>query len=187
MATLSKFEVLEAFAALSFSDRAFVLSRIASGRCGTSRVHLHDDVAEKRFAQGRFCPHCKGRHIVRFGHSQQGAQRYRCKDCGKTFTATTKTIFAHAKNPDLLPTYLQCMKRRLSLRECAKECHISLRASFLLRHRILDILTASQPTATLDGIVEADETFFDLSFKGNHKAFKGNHKADGFKIPRDSH
>lgn len=53
MATLSKFEVLEAFAALSFSDRAFVLFRIASGRCGTSRVHLHDDVAEKRFAQGR--------------------------------------------------------------------------------------------------------------------------------------
>lgn len=53
-------------------------------------------------------------------------------------------------------------------------------SSFQLRHRILDILTASQPTATLDGIIEADETFFDLSFKGNHKA-------DGFKMPRDSH
>lgn len=180
MATLSKFEVLEAFANLSLSDRAFVLSQITSGKGSASLTSLHDDVAEKRFAQGRFCPHCQGRHIVRFGHTPQGAQRYRCNDCGKTFTATTKTIFAHSKNPDLLPLYLNCMKRHLSLREAAKECGISLRTSFLLRHRILDILSASQTTADLDGIVEADETFLDLSFKGNHSA-------DGFKMPREPH
>ena len=117
---------------------------------------------------------------MRFGHSRQGAQRYRCNDCGKTFTATTKTIFAHAKNPDLLPIYLGCMKHRLSLRESAKECGISLRTSFQLQHRILDTLTASQPTAAQDGIVEADETYLDLSFKGNHTA-------DGFEMPREPH
>ena len=113
---------------------------------------------------------------MRFGHSRQGAQRYHCNDCGKTFTATTKSIFAHAKNPDLLPIYLGCMKHRLSLRESAKECGISLRTSFQLQHRILDTLTASQPTAAQDGIVEADETYLDLSFKGNHTA-------DGFEMP----
>lgn len=32
----------------------------------------------------------------------------------------------------------------------------------------------------LDGVVEADETFFALSFKGNHK--KSN-----FNLPRESH
>ena len=117
---------------------------------------------------------------MRFGHSRQGAQRYHCNDCGKTFTATTKTIFAHAKNPDLLPIYLGCMKHRLSLRESAKECGISLRTSFQLQHRILDTLTASQPTAAQDGIVEADETYLDLSFKGNHTA-------DGFEMPREPH
>lgn len=113
---------------------------------------------------------------MRFGHSRQGAQRYRCNDCGKTFTATTKTIFAHAKNLDLLPIYLGYMKHHLSLRESAKECGISLRTSFQLQHRILDTLTASQPTAAQDGIVEADETYLDLSFKGNHTA-------DGFEMP----
>ena len=117
---------------------------------------------------------------MRFGHSRQGAQRYHCNDCGKTFTATTKTIFAHAKNLDLLPIYLGYMKHHLSLRESAKECGISLRTSFQLRHRILDILTASQPTAAQDGIVEADETYLDLSFKGNHTA-------DGFEMPREPH
>lgn len=180
MATLTKFEVLKAYSELSFSDRAFVLFQIMSGKGSASRINIHKEVADKRFAQGRFCPHCQGRHIVRFGYSRQGAQRYRCNDCGKTFTATTKTIFAHAKHPDLLPIYLDCMKHRLSLRDSAKECGISLRTSFQLRHRILDILNASQPAAALDGIIEADETFFDLSFKGNHTA-------DGFKMPRESH
>ncbi|MDO5536905.1 MAG: IS1595 family transposase [Desulfovibrionaceae bacterium] len=180
MAKLSKFEVVEALAELSPSDRAFVISQFTSGKGKASLLNLHDDVAEKRFAQGRFCPHCQGRNIVRFGHSHQGAQRYRCNDCRKTFTATTKTIYAHAKNPDLLPAYLVCMKQHLSLRESAKECGVSLRTSFLMRHRILDILAASQPTADLDGIVEADETFLDLSFKGNHTA-------DGFKMPREPH
>ena len=117
---------------------------------------------------------------MRFGHSRQGAQRYHCNDCGKTFTATTKTIFAHAKNLDLLPIYLGYMKHHLSLRESAKECGISLRTSFQLQHRILDTLTASQPTAAQDGIVEADETYLDLSFKGNHTA-------DGFEMPREPH
>ena len=54
MANLSKLEVLEAFAELSFIDRAFVLSQITSGMGGASRANLHDDVAEKRFVQGRF-------------------------------------------------------------------------------------------------------------------------------------
>ena len=60
MANLSKLEVLEAFAELSFIDRAFVLSQITSGMGGASRANLHDDVAEKRFVQGRFCPLVRG-------------------------------------------------------------------------------------------------------------------------------
>lgn len=46
------------------------------------------------------------------------------------------------------------------------------------RH-ILDSLNASQSTVALNGIIEADGAFLDLSFKGNHTS-------DGFKMPRES-
>ena len=45
---------------------------------------------------------------------------------------------------------------------------------------MLDSLQAMHDEVKLDGVVEADETFFALSFKGNHK--KSN-----FNLPRESH
>jgi transposase-like protein len=58
----------------------------------------------KQFAKtGDFCPKeaCpdygklqddRQQNIIMFGKSPKGVQRYRCKTCGKTFTATTGTI-----------------------------------------------------------------------------------------------
>jgi len=50
---------------------------------------------------GEFCPNpsCAlyGRvaaaQIIRFGTTRNGTQRYRCKGCGRTFTATHGTVF----------------------------------------------------------------------------------------------
>src|ERR1700690_3258909 len=43
---------------------------------------------ERVEAQG--CPHCAGRAIVAWGRSH-GLSRFRCKSCGRTFNALTKT------------------------------------------------------------------------------------------------
>ena len=40
--------------------------------------------------------------------------------------------------------------------------------AFTWRHKILDTLSELQEKTYLTGIVEADETFFNVSFKGNH-------------------
>nr|WP_297180563.1 transposase [uncultured Agathobaculum sp.] len=53
---------------------------------------------EKRFSDGLVCPHCGKKHIVRFGKAR-GKQRFRCKDCNRTFTPYTKTVFADTKLP----------------------------------------------------------------------------------------
>lgn len=31
------------------------------------------------------CPNCQGEDLVKNGHSENGTQRYRCKNCGKSF------------------------------------------------------------------------------------------------------
>jgi hypothetical protein len=41
--------------------------------------------------------------------------------------------------------------------------------AFAWRHKILDTLSELTEKTYLTGVVEADETFFNVSFKGNHK------------------
>ena len=45
------------------------------------------------------CPHCAGREIVGWGRSD-GLLRFRCKSCGRTFNALTKTPMAHLRKKD---------------------------------------------------------------------------------------
>ena len=52
--------------------------------------------------------------------------------------------------------------------------------AFSWRHKILDALHEMADKVYLDGKVEADETVFDVSYKGNHKNFslpKAPHKS----------
>ena len=136
---------------------------------------------EQRFSDGLVCPHCGKKHIVRFGKAR-GKQRFRCKDCNRTFTPYTKTVFADTKLPlSVWLKYADCMGQQMTLRKTAKELGISLKTSFYLRHKILSAIKTHIGVDNLGGVVEMDETFFAESFKGDHK--KGN---PDWKAPRKS-
>ena len=63
---------------------------------------------------GQFCPNrecerygdVEKAEIIRFGRSEKGTQRFRCKVCGKTFAETTGTVFHRKRTPrkDILET-----------------------------------------------------------------------------------
>lgn len=38
------------------------------------------------------CPHCDGVRIIRHGHTARHIQRFRCKECGKTFSPCDRDI-----------------------------------------------------------------------------------------------
>ena len=73
------------------------------------------------------------------------------------------------------------MMNGFTVRQSADECGIHKNTAFRWRHKILDALTNMMNEVELDGIVEADETYFKQSFKGNHK------KSKTFVMPRKSH
>jgi len=54
---------------------------------------------EKRLIDSPECPHCASGVINRHG-KKGGMQRYRCKNCLKTFTATTNTPFARLRHKE---------------------------------------------------------------------------------------
>lgn len=118
------------------------------------------------------CPFCGSSHIVRNGH-RNGRQRFVCKDCGKTFGVAHGTIlFQTKKELAVWNKYIDCMMKKLPLRKTAKICRIRLSTAFVWRHKILDALTNMMDGIKLDGVVECDETYELLSFKGNHKNSK---------------
>ena len=126
------------------------------------------------------CPRCGSVHILKNGH-RNGRQRYVCKDCKTTFGATNATIL-HQSKKDLATwtRYINCMMDKMPLRKTAKICHINLATAFVWRHKVLDALTNMMESVKLDGVVECDETYELISFKGNHK------NSSTFQMPRPS-
>ena len=167
MATITS--ILSDISTLSTSDRILLKDRLV--RMFTKHTSSLDEfVKTERFSGGLVCPLCGCIHIVRHGHRKDGTQRYLCRDCGKTFVAATNTIASGTKKDlSVWEKYIDCMMNSFSLRKTAILCGIHKNTAFLWRHKILDALQNMANSVILDGIIEADETFFPVSYKGNHK------------------
>lgn len=115
------------------------------------------------------CPHCSAA-VDRLGSWGQscGLKRYRCRDCGRTFNALTGTALAHLRKREQWTRYAELLIEGVSLREAARRCQIDKNTAFRWRHRFLH--DAAEHRAEHEaGIVEADETFFLESFKGQRR------------------
>jgi transposase-like protein len=128
---------------------------------GVARL-LSENLAE------RHCPHCGGEHIVKNGRGD-GVQRFLCRACRKSFTVTTGTPFHHLRDKEKLLAYAECMADSLSIRKSAFKVGLSVSRSFRWRHRFLERINAQKPSE-MSGVVEADETFFPVSYKGQRSS-----------------
>jgi transposase-like protein len=111
------------------------------------------------------CPHCDSLELSKWGSTPQGRQRYRCKSCNKTFNSMAGTALYRLRKPEKWGSYSEHMWLSCTLREAAKKLNVNLKTAFKWRHRLLK--TPCQHKASeLVGIIEADETFINESFKG---------------------
>ena len=167
MPTLSS--VIADIATLSVADKKTLRSYLISTFSAKSSS-MEEYVKEERFSGGLVCPVCGCIHVVRNGHRKDGIQRFVCRDCGKSFVATTNSIVEGTKRDfDVWEKYIDCMMNGFSVRKSALICGIHRNTAFAWRHKILGALQHMADSVVLDGIVEADEIFFPLSYKGNHK------------------
>ena len=110
------------------------------------------------------CPACQADRPYRWGR-QAGLQRFRCRACKHTFTAVSGTPLARLRRKAQWLNYSAALIQGLSVRASAKQCGIDKNTSFRWRHRFLAMPAATKANR-LQGIVEADETFFPYSCKG---------------------
>jgi transposase-like protein len=125
-----------------------------------------DAIVEERLEALRMYPHCRGRgmHSVRNG-TARGLQRNLCRGCGKTFNALTGTPLAPLRYRDRLLGQPQALIDGLSITNAAQKLEVARNTGFRWRHRFLG-LPHQGKAGRLNGIVEADETCFLKSCKG---------------------
>ena len=165
-------EIVSQVRKMSVQERARLKDILYSDN--ESKSGLKERLTEERFAKGRVCPHCGGHHVRKNGHREDGTQKYICAGCGKSFTITTNSIFSGTrKGIDEWQGFMRCMADGKSLDASAVECGMTHATAFAWRHKILDALAEAGDDTVLSGVVEADEAFFPVSYKGNSKHFDG--------------
>lgn len=123
------------------------------------------------------CPHCQSKTVVRNG-TAAGLQRFKCRDCGKTFNALTGTPLARLRMKGKWTAQVEALRDGLSLDAVAESLGIAHSTAFRWRHRFL-ALPKNVKAQSLVGIVETDETFFRESQKGCKKLLRLGRKRGG--------
>ena len=181
MAQDEKLEILtQLFQNLSESEKTAFLVKVAGQSVSHSDIQTTNTQTKSSLIQSQrkiiICPVCGSTHAVRNGW-KCGTQRYLCRECGKSFGDTENTILKSTKKElDVWRVFIKCMIEKKSIRKCAEICKISVPTSFLWRHKILDALQNMMADVQLNGVVEADETFTAISYKGQKN-----------RMPRKSH
>jgi transposase-like protein len=122
-------------------------------------------VSKTKYKNGRYCPHCNSKHTVKNG-THNGIQRYKCKECNKTFCATSLTPLSKTHHLDKWSTFISCMINGYSLRKSSTIVGVSWVTLFYWRHKILTNLK-QKTSKSFKNIVEIDDTYFTYSEKGN--------------------
>ncbi len=156
-------KLVEQLSDLSEVQRAALLEAVRGGKPANEAIAL----IERRFAAAPACGHCGSTNFGKWGEAS-GFKRYKCKadGCGRTSNALTGTPLAHLHRRDAWMDYARALVDGVSLRKAAKRTKVCLDTSFRWRHRFLKAARNVQ-AAKVEGIVEADETFFLTSAKGS--------------------
>lgn len=166
-------EILEAALSLSPAERESLVSNLSS----SSQAEAPSPRLSRLLDKQGVCPHCGGRHYYRFG-KDKGAQRFKCKDCDRTFTEYIGTWQEGLHKKALVGRYLELMNEQKSLDKISSILKINKKTAFDWRHKILGTFRQDKGDS-FSGIVESDGTFFEESEKGNRHMTRAAHKRGG--------
>jgi transposase-like protein len=166
-------ELLDSVAELTLNQRRRLTQALQDASDSDEAL----DVANDRARRFHMCPRCQSTKIWLWGFKDD-VQRFRCKECGQTFNAFTGTPLARLKRRDAWMTYCDAIIQGMSVRKAAQVSGVHKNTSFRWRHRILSAPSHVRDVE-MDGIVEADETYFLESFKGSRELPRPARKRGG--------
>jgi len=113
------------------------------------------------------CPHCQSEEVVKYGF-YKGEQRYRCKDCKKTFNPYTGTLFHWSHYKGKWGDFIETMGKDMSLRKAGSAIGVHYSTLFYWRHKIMNILNRENEKK-LNGVIEMTKLDLPYMDKYYHK------------------
>lgn len=131
------------------------------------------------------CPRCGDVDVYQMRDRKTGERnkdyRWRCRGCGKPYTARTGTVFEETR----LPLTVWChafwracsSKKGVSALQIARECEITHKSALFLMHRVrLAMDGGMQGGGKLGGTVEVDETYVGGKPRYHRRGMRGRPK-----------
>jgi len=120
------------------------------------------------------CPHCGCKNENHYKLKSKGIFKglYKCKDCRERFTVTVGTIF-EGSHIDLRKWFIAVYifsshKKGISSHQLARDLGITQKAAWHMLGRIRYAFQLKGLTEKMDGLVQADESFFGGKNKNRH-------------------
>lgn len=136
-----------------------------------------------RWPKGPVCSHCGGTD-AHYMEPKDGPRKtrtgtetfrrvYRCHTCRKQFSVLLGTIFGDSHislGKWLMAFHLLCSaKNGVSAHELSRQLQITVKSAWFMAHRIRYAMERPPLSDKLQGVVEADETYFGGKSKNMHK------------------
>lgn len=115
------------------------------------------------------CPKCGCERYCKNGRTEKGTQKYKCAECGSTFTLYSGRILKFTLLPmEKWLAFAECFVDCLSCDKTAAKIHVTHRTAWYMRIRVLESFFLNLPSFEVKEGCGAvlDETYFAESFKG---------------------
>lgn len=129
-----------------------------------------DHLTAIRWRGGEFCPHCASKRVMHF----LDKKTHKCHDCRRRFSIKVGTIFEDTKLP--LRKWFAAIwlitshKKGIASTQLAKDLKITQKSAWFVLHRLRHASKTKSFNRPLEGIVEADESYFGGKEQNKHKS-----------------
>ncbi len=109
--------------------------------------------AGRRRVDNLGCPYCTSHEFVSWGRAN-ALQRFRCKNCGRTFNALTNTPLARLRKKEQWLEHAGAMIDGSTITKSAERCNVNYTTAFRWRHRFRASLSSDErdtPKGSLEG------------------------------------
>lgn len=168
--TIGMFEMLSPEEALDVLNKINIIANKKKlGADNFGEFIFNENTSSLCYTDIIVCPKCTSKDICKTGKDRKGNQRYKCKKCGRTFSASSNTLSSYTnQNPG---GWMQFIIGLLNCETCetlSKKCGISVPTAFYWRLKVFAALEYLSKEIKLSGIIFADDTRISYNFKGNH-------------------
>lgn len=136
------------------SMKAFLARYGSEAQCEAALV-------QARWPDGFVCAHCGGRHACEF--DRDGRRYWQCTHCRRQTSLLSGTIFAASKLPltvwFLAMHLLTQAKNGVSALELRRQLGVCYRTAWLIKHKLIEVMTQREVTRRLEGRVEMDDAY----------------------------